>query len=144
MNCNASDVTQPRSVGMSGYEDSDQPAAAYSAAVAGWLQQVYHAQMMHYGSIHHLLGLSHFTSFLYSGFHSFLAYQAFNGRLPSQQQQQQQAAPSPPQQQQQQQQQQNINLHLNIPGVGNLNLNNNNGGAVPLLRATFVEVRPDH
>ena len=53
MNCNASDVTQPRSVGMSGYEDSDQPAAAYSAAVAGWLHQVYHAQMMHYGNIPH-------------------------------------------------------------------------------------------
>ena len=131
---------------MSGYEDSDQPAAAYSAAVAGWLHQVYHAQMMHYGSIHHLRGAgalsSHFSpSFLYSGFHSFLAYQALNGRLPSQQQQQQ-AAPTLPQQQQQQQQ--NINLHLNIPGVGNLNLNNNNGGAVPLLRATFVEVRSDH
>ena len=47
---------------MSGYEDSDQPAAAYSAAVAGWLHQVYHAQMMHYGSIHHLRGISHLTS----------------------------------------------------------------------------------
>ena len=36
---------------MSQYEDSDQPAAAYSAAVASWLHQVYHAQMMHYGNI---------------------------------------------------------------------------------------------
>ena len=49
---------------MSGYEDSDQPAAAYSAAVAGWLHQVYHAQMMHYGSILHLQGISHLTLFL--------------------------------------------------------------------------------
>ena len=44
---------------MSEYEDSDQPAAAYSAAVAGWLHQVYHAQMMHYGNIYLLSGLSH-------------------------------------------------------------------------------------
>ena len=36
---------------MSQYEDTDQPAAAYSAAVAGWLQQVYHAQMMQHGNI---------------------------------------------------------------------------------------------
>ena len=132
---------------MVGYEDSDQPAAAYSAAVAGWLHQVYHAQMMHYGNIYLQQWLSPLTSpILSSGFHSFLAYQAINGRFPSQQQQQsEQAAPVRPQQQQQ-----NINLNLNIPGVGNLNLpgvglnlnlNNNNGGAVPLLRATFVEVR---
>ena len=37
---------------MSGSEDSPQlgPAAAYSAAVSAWLNQVYQAQMMHYGN----------------------------------------------------------------------------------------------
>jgi len=105
---------------MSGSEDSPQlgPAAAYSAAVSAWLNQVYQAQMMHYG------------------FQSFLAYQAMNGRFSSsQQQQQQQSSQSAPQPQQQG----DVNVNLTVPNVGvNLNVN---GGAIPLLRATLVETQ---
>jgi len=57
---------------MSGAEPELGPAAAYSAQVAAWLTQAYHAQMIQIG------------------FPSFLAYQASIGRLS--------AAPPPPQQ----------------------------------------------
>ena len=57
---------------MSGGEPELGPAAAYSAQVAAWLTQAYHAQMIQIG------------------FPSFLAYQASIGRLS--------AAPPPPQQ----------------------------------------------
>ena len=102
------------------------PAAAYSAQVAQWLTQAYHAQMIQIG------------------FPSFLAYQASLGRFNTGQSQQtaQQNTNNNPQAQ-------NINLNLNIPGMGmninlpgvgmNLNLGNN-GPAVPVLRATLVQV----
>jgi len=108
------------------------PAAAYSAQVAAWLNQAYHAQMIQIG------------------FPSFLAYQASMGRLNLGQSQPTtaQAATERTNQQQQQQQGQNINLNLNIPGMGmninlpgvgmNLNLGNN-GPNVPVLRATLVQ-----
>jgi len=101
------------------------PAAAYSAQVAQWLTQAYHAQMIQIG------------------FPSFLAYQASLGRFNTGQSQQtaQQNTNNNPQAQ-------NINLNLNIPGMGmninlpgvgmNLNLGNN-GPAVPVLRATLVQ-----
>jgi len=101
------------------------PAAAYSAQVAAWLQQAYHAQMLQYG------------------FQSFLAYQSMAGRLPGTSPQQQQ-----PRQQQQQQagHNNNNNVQLNIPGLGNINvpagaglninINNNNNNVV---RATLVQ-----
>lgn len=105
------------------------PAAAYSAQVALWLNQAYHAQMIQIG------------------FPSFLAYQASLGRLnlgqsqPSQPTPVQNANNNNPQAQ-------NINLNLNIPGMGmninlpgvgmNLNLGNN-GPTVPVLRATLVQ-----
>lgn len=105
------------------------PAAAYSAQVAAWLSQAYHAQLMQYG------------------FQSFLAYQSMSGRFSGQQQQQTS----------QQQRGANVNMDLNLggggavrninipAGVNNLNLNlqlnnnNNNNNNVPLLRATLVQ-----
>ena len=107
------------------------PAAAYSAQVAAWLNQAYHAQMIQIG------------------FPSFLAYQASMGRLNLGQSQPTTTQAGTEQTNQQQQQGQNINLNLNIPGMGmninlpgvgmNLNLGNN-GPNVPVLRATLVQV----
>eukprot|EP00090_Calanus_glacialis_P003740 TRINITY_DN12772_c0_g1_i1.p1 TRINITY_DN12772_c0_g1~~TRINITY_DN12772_c0_g1_i1.p1 ORF type:complete len:312 (-),score=85.81 TRINITY_DN12772_c0_g1_i1:202-1137(-) len=104
------------------------PAAAYSAQVAQWLNQAYHAQMIQIG------------------FPSFLAYQASLGRLNLGQSQASQ--PTPVQNGNNNPQGQNINLNLNIPGMGmnlnlpgvgmNLNLGNN-GPNVPVLRATLVQ-----
>lgn len=104
------------------------PAAAYSAQVAQWLNQAYHAQMIQIG------------------FPSFLAYQASLGRFNLGQSQPSQ--PTPAQNGNNIQQGQNINLNLNIPGMGmnpnlpgvgmNLNLGNN-GPNVPVLRATLVQ-----
>lgn len=104
------------------------PAAAYSAQVAQWLNQAYHAQMIQIG------------------FPSFLAYQASLGRFNLGQSQPSQ--PTPTQNGNNIQQGQNINLNLNIPGMGmnlnlpgvgmNLNLGNN-GPNVPVLRATLVQ-----
>lgn len=107
------------------------PAAAYSAQVAQWLTQAYHAQMIQIG------------------FPSFLAYQASLGRFNLGQSQNTPAPSSPPQNVNNNAGQgQNINLNLNIPGMGmninlpgvgmNLNLGNN-GPAVPILRATLVQ-----
>lgn len=104
------------------------PAAAYSAQVAQWLNQAYHAQMIQIG------------------FPSFLAYQASLGRFNLGQSQASQ--PTQAQNGNNIQQGQNINLNLNIPGMGmnlnlpgvgmNLNLGNN-GPNVPVLRATLVQ-----
>jgi len=104
------------------------PAAAYSAQVAQWLNQAYHAQMIQIG------------------FPSFLAYQASLGRFNLGQSQAPQ--PTPVQNGNINPQGQNINLNLNIPGMGmnlnlpgvgmNLNLGNN-GPNMPVLRATLVQ-----
>jgi len=86
------------------------PAAAYSAQVAAWLNQAYHAQLMQYG------------------FQSFLAYQSMSGRFSGQQQQQQQDNSV------------NVNLnvpgtrHINLqPGVNNITIQ------LPGARATLVQ-----
>jgi len=107
------------------------PAAAYSAQVAQWLNQAYHAQMIQIG------------------FPSFLAYQASLGRLNLGQTQTSQPTPAAQNVNNNNPQGgQNINLNLNIPGMGmninlpgvgmNLNLGNN-GPNVPILRATLVQ-----
>jgi len=103
------------------------PAAAYSAQVAEWLNQAYHAHMIQIG------------------FPSFLAYQASLGRFNSTHQ----SSTSGTAQQNitnEQQQPQNINLNLNLPGMGmninlpGVNLNvGNNAPTVPVLRATLVQ-----
>lgn len=90
------------------------PAAAYSAQVAHWLNQAYHAQMIQIG------------------FPSFLAYQASLGRLtlptgPSQPSQQSQPIPPAPSPNIVQGGQQNINV--NLPG----------GRNIPLMRATLIQ-----
>ena len=132
------------------------PAAAYSAQVAQWLNQAYHAQMIQIGVIISHLFMK-FNELITSGFPSFLAYQASLGRfnfgqnqgISSQSSQNANSNTSNNQHPQQNQQPQNINLNLNIPGMGmninlpgvgmNLNLGNN-GPNVPVFRATLVQV----
>ena len=121
------------------------PAAAYSAQVAAWLSQAYHAQLMQHGEANSERGLT-VEMMILSGFQGFLAYQSMSGRFSGQQQTSQQQPGA------------HVNMDLNLPGgggvrninipagVNNLNLNlqlnnnNNNNNNVPLLRATLVQV----
>ena len=120
------------------------PAAAYSAQVAAWLSQAYHAQLMQHGEARNLVTGGEMMLFSTPGFQSFLAYQSMSGRFNGQQQTSQQQGA-------------NVNMDLNLggggavrninipAGVNNLNLNlqlnnNNNNNNVPLLRATLVQV----
>lgn len=87
------------------------PAAAYSAQVAAWLNQAYHAQM------------------LQTGFPAFLAYQASLGRLGGGQ------PPPPPAQPQA-----NLQANLPVQGFNlNINLPRPAGQQIPLIRATIIQ-----